>query len=143
MVMGDTQLAVGRRNRDRPRSLPKRVLGWSVVAVGMAMLVLPGPGLLFIALGVIILGRNNPTLRWWMIWLQQLLRRLCQSKNPTVRTLGWLLRRRQRQARLFVREQLHHHAQGRPLSPVIRLWIALTIVGALAGVGVSLIIILS
>lgn len=110
---------------------------------GLAMLVLPGPGLLALALGVIILGPDDPTLRGWAVRCRLSVRRLCHAKSPTVRTIGYWLRGHLRQARLLIREQLERHARGEPLSLIIRLWIVLTIVLALASAGLSLYLMLS
>ena len=135
---------VYRRNvRHRPRSLPRRVLGWSVVVAGLVMLVLPGPGLLALALGIIILGRHDPTLRRWAVWFRLGLRRLSRAESPTVRPIGRWLREQQCRARQQIREQLQRHAHGQPLSPAVRLWIGLTLAMAIVSAGVGLYMILS
>ncbi len=132
-----------RNRRHQPCGLLLRIVGWSVVLAGLAMLVLPGPGLLALALGVIVLGPDDPALRGWAVRCRLSIRRLCHAKSPAVRTIGYWLRGHLRQARLLIREQLQRHARGEPLSLVIRLWIVLTIVLALASAGVSLYMILS
>jgi hypothetical protein len=132
-----------RHMRHRPRSLRRRVGGWVVVAAGLAMIVLPGPGLLAIALGMVILGRHDPTLRRWAVLLRLGLRRLSQAESSAVRTLGQWLRRRHLMARLMVREQLHRHASGQPFSLGIRIWIGLTLISALASLCLGLFMILS
>jgi hypothetical protein len=107
------------------------------------MIVLPGPGLLALAFGILILGRHDPTLRRWAVLLRMSLRRLSQAEASTVRALGQCLRRWHQHARLLVREQLHRHASGQPFSLAVRLWIGLTLFGALASLGLGLFMILS
>src|SRR4051794_1106379 len=132
-----------RHMRHRPRSLGRRIAGWLVVAAGLAMILLPGPGLLALAVGIIILGRHDPTLRRWAVYLRLSLRRLSQAEAAEVRRIGQWLRRWHQQARFLVREQLHRHASGQPLSLGVRIWIALTLCGALASLCLGLFMILS
>lgn len=132
-----------RHVRHRPQSLRRRIGGWTVVAAGLAMIVLPGPGLLALALGIIILGRHDPTLRRWAVLLRMSLRRLSQAEGSAARTLGQWLRQRHLMARLLVREQLHRHASGQPFSLGIRIWIGLTLFSALASLCLGLFMILS
>ncbi|WP_240641584.1 PGPGW domain-containing protein [Nocardioides ferulae] len=42
----------GRRNRSKAERLTLEIVGWLLVAVGIAALVLPGPGMLILALGL-------------------------------------------------------------------------------------------
>nr|ALS89431.1 helix-turn-helix domain protein [uncultured bacterium] len=107
------------------------------------MIVLPGPGLLALALGIVILGRHDPTLRRWAVLLRMSLRRLSQAEGTAVRTLGQWLRRRHLMARLLVQEQVHRHARGQPFSLGIRIWIGLTLFSALASLCLGLFMILS
>jgi hypothetical protein len=107
------------------------------------MIVLPGPGLLALAVGIILLGRHDPTLRRWAVLLRMSLRRLSQAEVSAVRRLGQWLRQRHASARLLVREQLHRHAHGQPFSLGIRIWIGLTLFSAVASLCVGLFMILS
>ena len=127
---------------ERPPSLARRVLGWTAIVAGLAMLVLPGPGLLALALGVILLGRRDPTLRRGIVLFRLQVRRLCQSRVGTVRRLGQWLRVHIYHARSFVREQLHRHSHGQPLSNSIRIWIGTTIALALLSLGASVYVLL-
>jgi hypothetical protein len=132
-----------RHMRHRPRSLRRRIGGWVVVAAGLAMIVLPGPGLLALALGIVILGRHDPTLRRWAVLLRMSLRRLSQAEGATARTLGQWLRRRHLMARQLVREQVHRHANGQPFSPGVRIWIGLTLFSAVVSLCLGLFMILT
>ena len=127
----------------RRPNLPRRILGWAAVVAGLVMLVVPGPGLLMLVLGIILLGRRDPVLRRWAVLLRLNLRRLSRAERRTIRCVGIWLRGQHQRARLHIQEQLHCHAQGRPLSLAIRLWIGLTLLTALTGLGVSLYMLLS
>src|SRR5690242_302627 len=116
--------------RHRPRSLRRRIGGWVIIVAGLAMIVLPGPGLLALALGIIVLGRHDPTLRRWALHLRLLLRRMSQVDARAIRGLGLWLRRQHFVARLLIREQVHRHANGQPFSLGVRIWIALTLFSA-------------
>lgn len=113
----------------------RRIAGWIAVVAGAAMVILPGPGLLSIALGVILLGRREPTLRRWSVSLRIALKRMSRSKQRIVCFVGWFLRNRHRQSRLFIREQLHLHANGQPFSPVVQVSIGLAVLGTLISIG--------
>jgi hypothetical protein len=106
------------------------------------MIALPGPGLLALAVGIIILGRHDPTLRRWAVLLRMSLRRLSQAESSMVRGLGRWLRHQHLLARLFIREQLHRHACGQPFSLGVRIWIGLTLFGALASLCLGMFMIL-
>ncbi len=104
------------------------------------MIVLPGPGLLALALGVVLLGRRDPLLRRCGVLLRLGLRRLSRAEQQVVRQVGCWLRVRHAQARMLVREQVHRHARGEPLSLWVRVWIGITIVSAAAGLGLGLLL---
>ncbi len=133
------------RHRDlhhRPPSLLRRMLGWLAVAAGLAMIVLPGPGLLALALGVILLGRRDPTLRRCAVLLRINLRHLSRARQRRVRLIGQWLWAHHRQARGFIREQVQRHAHGQPLSLWVRVWIGFTVVTGVVGIGASLFMLL-
>lgn len=48
-------------NRSKAARIGQEILGWLLLAAGIAALVLPGPGLLLLALGLWVLARNY---RW-------------------------------------------------------------------------------
>ena len=106
------------------------------------MIRLPGPGLLALALGIILLGRREPTLRRCAVLLRMSLRRLSHSKQRRVRTIGQWLWAKHRQARRMVREQVQRHAHGQPLSLWVRVWIGFTIITGVVGIGASLFMLL-
>jgi uncharacterized protein (TIGR02611 family) len=56
------------------------VIGFTVIAIGVAMLVTPGPGWLVIFLGLSILSAE-------FVWARRLLRRLKRSSGGIFRTL--------------------------------------------------------
>ncbi len=106
------------------------------------MLVLPGPGLLALALGIILLGRRDPVLRRWAVLIRLYVRRLSRAERRIVRWVGTWLQSHLCRTRLLIREQLHRHAQGQPLSTWVRLWIGLTFLIAIMSLGVSLYLLL-
>jgi len=53
----------------RTKRLPKIVLGFTLLVIGAAMLILPGPGWLTIGLGLVVLSAE-------FIWARRLLNRL-------------------------------------------------------------------
>ncbi len=107
------------------------------------MLVLPGPGFLALALGIVLLGPRDPALRRAAITLHLLLRRLSRAEPGYVRNMGRWLRNRHRHARALIREQVNRHMHGQPLNSSARLLIGLAGVMAIAGIGVSICLLLS
>ena len=53
---------------ERAKRLTRIVVGFTVLALGVALLVLPGPGILIIAVGLMILGTE-------FVWARRLLNR--------------------------------------------------------------------
>jgi hypothetical protein len=134
---------VDRHNtRHQPPPLPRRILGWIAVVAGVLMLILPGPGLIALAIGIILLGRRDPILRRYAILLRMLLRRLSHARRRDVRRIGLWLRMRHRDARGLVHEQVHRHQQGLPLPFAIKLWIGITLVMVIATISASLVLLL-
>ena len=76
------------------RRLVITIIGGTVVLIGVALLVLPGPGTVVIVLGLAILATE------W-VWARRLLKRLKKEGESVSRTLGEFLgfRRRDRRAR--------------------------------------------
>lgn len=106
------------------------------------MLILPGPGLIVIAVGVILLGRQNPTLRRWAVILRLQLRQLKHAQQPLLRRFGAWLYMYHRRSRHFIHQQHELHARGEPLAPLIQIWIGITILGILISLGLSIFMIL-
>jgi ABC-type Fe3+ transport system permease subunit len=123
------------REHHAPPGRLRRIVGWIAVVAGIAMVVLPGPGLLSIALGIVLLGRREPTLRRWSVTLRHTLRRMSRARQRRIGALGWFLRHRYRESRRFIREQVHRHAHGQPFSPVVRLLIGIALLATLITVG--------
>lgn len=71
------------------RKIGIAVAGSTVLLVGVAMIVLPGPAVLVIPLGLTILSKEFPWARRVMVWLQgQMNRRLSAIRSVTGRTAG-------------------------------------------------------
>ena len=68
------------RSYEGARKLVIAVVGGTVVAIGIAMIVLPGPGLLVIPLGLGILALE-------FAWARSWLRRLRRGSNDALRRL--------------------------------------------------------
>lgn len=66
------------------------------------------PGLPFLAIGIVILGPHDPTLRRTAIGIRQILRRWSKAQQPHVRRAGIFARSRYRETRLALRAQLHN-----------------------------------
>jgi uncharacterized membrane protein YbaN (DUF454 family) len=107
------QMSRTSKRRHAPRTLIRRVLGWGTIALGLLGIVLPVlPGLIFIAIGVVLLGPHDPALRRSAIAIRLILRRWSQCKQRHFRQLGRFARSRYREQRLLLRAQLHHHEHG-------------------------------
>ena len=63
------QTSTGSRALQKTKRLLKIVLGFTLLVIGAAMLVLPGPGWLTIGLGLVVLAAE-------FIWARRLLKRL-------------------------------------------------------------------
>jgi uncharacterized protein (TIGR02611 family) len=63
------QTSTGPRSMQKTKRLLKIVLGFTLLVIGAAMLVLPGPGWLTIGLGLLVLAAE-------FIWARRLLKRL-------------------------------------------------------------------
>lgn len=128
--------------RHQPPSLARRIAGWLVVVAGLAMLVLPGPGLLALVLAIMLLGRRDPTLRRLAVLLRLTLRRLSRAEHAAVRRVGRWLRQQHAHSRTFIREQVRRHADGEPLALWVRVWIGVTLATMVTGIGIGLLVLL-
>jgi hypothetical protein len=96
-----------------PRSLIRRIAGWSLIALGILGCVLPVlPGLVLIALGILVIGPHDPLLRRLATLVRIALRRWSRVKQPHLRRLGRWVRWQYRTSRLMLREHLHRHEHG-------------------------------
>ncbi len=68
------------------RRLARLVAGFSLVIVGIFLLVLPGPGLITIAAGLALLSRDVPFARRWLAIVR---RRIPESEEGEV--AGWVI----------------------------------------------------
>ena len=127
----------------RPPGFVRHVLGWLTIGLGLALMVLPGPGLLVLALGLMLLGPRHPGIRRSALLIRLALRRMSRAEHRVVRHTGISMRVRHARARAFIQEQLRRHAQGQPLAPAVRLWIVFTVLTALASAGMGLLILFS
>ncbi len=114
-----------------------------MIVAGLVLVVLPGPGLLALALGIVLLGRHDPTLRRSAILLRLSVRRMSRAERRWIRWAGAWLRHHQSRSRLIIREQVRRCAAGHPLSPSVWLWIVLSLGVAMMSIGVSLYMLLS
>ena len=127
----------------RPPGMPRRILGWLAIIAGLLMLILPGPGFLALAVGIILLGPRDPALRRSAVALRIALRRLSHAKQPHVHVIGRWLRARHRSARLLIRDQVNRQMHGQPVSPAVKLLIGIAAATAAIGIGISFFILLS
>ena len=101
------------KRRHVPRSMIRRILGWSSIGLGLLGIVLPVlPGLIFIALGIVLLGPHDPALRRSAIAIRLILRRWSQAEQRHMRQIGRFVRRRYCEQRHILRSHLHHHEYG-------------------------------
>ena len=78
--------------------------------MGMVLPVMPG--LIFLALAVVLLGPHDPLLRRAGVAIRVLLRRLSQVRLRWLRALGCEARWRYAQARKQLRDVLQRHQRG-------------------------------
>jgi len=65
------------------------VVGWGFILLGIAGLFLPVlQGILFLAIGVKLVGRRSRALRWILVHLKLLLRRWAALRTPGVGAVG-------------------------------------------------------
>jgi len=103
----------GVRRRHVQRPLPRRIAGWALIGLALLGMVLPVlPGLIFLALAIVLLGPHDPLLRRAGIAIRLLLRRLSHARHRWLRALGCEARWRYASARKQVRQVMHHHQRG-------------------------------
>src|SRR4051812_40470413 len=69
--------------------LLRQVLGWFLILLGLLGLVLPVlQGVLFLVIGVALVGRRNPLIRRSMLIFRRFLRRWASARSPLVARIG-------------------------------------------------------
>jgi len=64
-------------------------LGWLSIGIGILGLVLPVlHGTFFLAIGIALVGRRHPTIRWWSVQIKLFLRKWARHKNPLLGRVG-------------------------------------------------------
>jgi hypothetical protein len=79
----------------------RQVLGWIFIALGIVGMVLPVlQGVLFLMIGIALVGRRNWLIRWCAVRIKLLLRRWAAHPHPLIGRSGrWSLRAQQRLSR--------------------------------------------
>jgi len=76
--------------------LLRQVLGWFFILLGLIGLVLPVlQGVLFLVIGVALVGRRNPLIRRSMLLFKRFLRRWAAARSPLVGKIGQIALRAQ------------------------------------------------
>lgn len=69
-------------------------IGWGFILLGIAGFLLPVlQGVLFMAIGIALLGRRNRVLRWFRVRWKLVLRRWSVVRTPIIGAAGRLVRR--------------------------------------------------
>ena len=76
-------------NYANARKLVVLIIGGTIILVGIALLVLPGPGTVVIVLGLALLGTE-------FVWARRLLKRVKEEGNNAARGLWSMLRGRKK-----------------------------------------------
>ena len=86
------------RSSSQPRAALRKmavaVAGFSVLAVGVALIFLPGPGVVVIPIGLAILAREFPWARKLLLWLKNLVRPLLAGILKLLSRAPWSSGRR-------------------------------------------------
>ena len=128
-----------RHRRHITKSLARRILGWSLLALALLGFVLPVlPGLPLLALGIIALGPHDPTLRRIAVRVRLLIRRWSQMRQRHLRRCGIFVRQRYRETRLTLHAHLHRHEHGRQGWRAHLALLAMTLLGLTASAGAAL-----
>lgn len=90
----------------RAQPIVRQTLGWLCIVLGLLGLVLPFlQGVLFLVIGIALVGRRNTLIRWTSVRYKQLIRRAATHESPII---GW-------PGRLALRAQQHTSRQRRRL----------------------------
>ena len=92
----------------------RQVLGWIFIILGLLGLVLPVlQGVLFLVIGIALVGRRNWAIRWSSIRLKLFLRRWAALQTPLVGPLGRLALRGQQELSRQRRRMHWRHVERR------------------------------
>ncbi|PDV98218.1 hypothetical protein [Candidatus Chloroploca asiatica] len=94
----------------------RQIVGWLLIIIGMLGMILPGPGIPFFVLGVLLVGRRHRLIRRSWVLLRLHLRRLGQRPGMIGRVAQFAYRQIQRtraQMRpMFRNVSARHHRRG-------------------------------
>ena len=94
----------------------RQVLGWLFILLGLAGLVLPIlQGVLFLVIGIALVGRRHPVIRWVSVYLKLFLRRWAALDTPLIGPLGRIARRGQQEVSRQRRRLHWWHVERRRL----------------------------
>ncbi len=128
-----------RRNRHYPPpSLPRRIVGWTCILLGLTGLLVPVlPGIVLLMVGTVLLGPHEPKLRRTAFAIRWTLRRWSSASHPLLRHWGWTIRRRHRSVRLLVRSQVGRFQRGEFGRRDYAIWAACALFSAVLFTGVA------
>jgi len=76
----------------------RQVLGWLLILLGLVGLVLPIlQGVLFLVIGIALVGRRHPVIRWVAVYFKLGLRRWAALQTPLIGPLGRMALRGQQE----------------------------------------------
>jgi hypothetical protein len=76
----------------------RQVLGWLFILLGLIGLVLPIlQGVIFLVIGIALVGRRHPLIRWASVYFKLFVRRWAAVKTPVIGPLGRLALRGQQE----------------------------------------------
>jgi uncharacterized membrane protein YbaN (DUF454 family) len=93
------------------------------------------PGVVFLGLGIVLLGPHDPTLRRVGLWARMLLRRWSQARQRHLRSLGQFARQRYCVTRLTLREYLRKRAAGNTRHGLELVLLTVTLLGVVVAFG--------
>lgn len=98
------------------RPVVRQVTGWLCILLGIAGLVLPVlPGVVFLVIGIVLVGRRNRLIRWTGVHSKLLLRRWAALPTPIIGPAGRLALRGQQEVSRQRRRLHWWHAERRRL----------------------------
>jgi len=77
-----------------PWATLRQVIGWGCVVIGLLLLILPGPGIPLLIIGLMLIGRRHPLIRRISVEVKLFLRRWARQAGLR----GWIGKRGKRLA---------------------------------------------